>query len=425
MASTVAAWSAILTGALPALQAPERAPKFTPRPRTTAAPRVLKYKQYADSEPRERRVWIEFPAGENCGEATFETFDVAKWRAEQDKVPAGSIHPRSAAVVESMRDPPPGERLHPDRNTMPTASGLASLMAPQDYNYEEAHLAGYDDIMEYQVAVATGKARKKPQTHHMKRGNDEEAEILDLFELITGLELYRDKAMGFVVHYSGKPGATPDGVCVRVPLLVEAKSTDKRLTDDKIPAPHYYQTQTQMYVTMDSTTGLPRMRNVGYIQYCSHPELKRTPYSKSPAIRSSEPRVRILLVKFNAETAARLVDKACCYMDRLSAARAAKAAEADVDGSAPNAPAPPTSTPASTPRAVAAQLPYPDQERGHGRGRVRGRGRARGGFFKRGRGNRGRGTPAVRGRAPPRVRRGSSASRGVVGVKFHARVRHL
>jgi hypothetical protein len=394
-------WSTILTGALPVIQAPERAPKFVPRPRTTATARVLKYKQYKESEARERRVWIEFPAGENCGEATFETFDVAKWRAEQDKVAEGSIHPRSAAVTESMRDPPPGERLHPDRNTMPTASGLASLLAPQDYNYDEAHLAGYDSVMDHQVAVATGKAPKKTQTHHMVRGNKEEAEALDLFELITGLELYRDKTMGLVVHPNGKPGATPDGICVRVPMLLEAKSTDRRLTVEKIPLPHYYQTQTQMYVTMDRDTGLPRVRYVGYIQYCSHPELKRVPHSKAPATRSSEPRIRILLVKFSAEAAARIVEASNRYMDRLSAARTEQQASSPA-------------TPAPTPRNETLQKrPYPGRGRGRG---ISKRGRGDG---TRGRG-RGRGTPSLRARG-----RGKGPASRVLGVKFHARIRGL
>ncbi len=395
-------WSTILTGALPVIQTPERAPKFVPRPRTTATARVLKYKQYKDSEARERRVWIEFPAGENCGEATFETFDVAKWRAEQDKVAEGSIHPRSAAVTESMRDPPPGERLHPDRNTMPTASGLASILAPQDYDYDEAHLAGYDSVMEHQVAVKTGKAPKKPQTHHMVRGNMEEAEALDLFELITGLELYRDKAMGLVVHPSDKPSATPDGICVRVPMLIEAKSTDRRLTVEKIPLPHYYQTQTQMYVTMDRTTGLPRIRCVGYIQYCSHPELKRVPHSKAPAMRSSEPRVRILLVKFNAEAAARIAEASSRYMDRLSVARTEQQASSPA-------------TPAPTPRNETQKRPYPGRGRGRGRG-ISKRGRGDG---ARGRG-RGRGTPSLRTRG-----RGRGVASRVLGVKFHARIRGL
>jgi hypothetical protein len=184
-------------------------------------------------------------------------------------------------------------------------------------------------------------------------------------------------------------------------MLLEAKSTDRRLTVEKIPLPHYYQTQTQMYVTMDRDTGLPRVRYVGYIQYCSHPELKRVPHSKAPATRSSEPRIRILLVKFSAEAAARIVEASNRYMDRLSAARTEQQASSPA-------------TPAPTPRNETLQKrPYPGRGRGRG---ISKRGRGDG---TRGRG-RGRGTPSLRTRG-----RGKGPASRVLGVKFHARIRGL
>ncbi len=296
-------WLGIRTPEEPAAAAVEEERRPAPRGGTRCLPINVRYKKCTDSAPRDYTVTRMFPVRGSSGETKWHEFEPERFLAMQAKIPAGSVHPVSERVAMSMRAPPPGTHLHPDRNTMLTASNVGAVRGRSTYADRDAASAGFATAAELRIAQATGRAPPVRENEHMRRGKREEPEILALIEAIFGIELIRHRPMGLLVHHSGAVGATPDAICARIPCLIEVKSKYNK-TDWAMPDEHYDQVQTQMLATVPRGETTPLIRFVLYVQYVSSPQ-------------SGFPLLSARVVKFDPVVAASILQVATAYVERI------------------------------------------------------------------------------------------------------------
>ncbi len=272
------------------------------------------YRKHGDAEPRRYHVTHVWPrAGMRASPDNADV--VSRWEAvddlapfleQQAALPGGTFHPDVARVVKRMHLPLPGENLSKERTGRVTGSSLPGFMGVSEFAKRDAAEAGYTNAVRYMVDVESGCITRPKKTHHMQRGNDEEPEILDLFEMATGLELYRGseelgwqpgrKCMGsLLLSGTTYAAAAPDGICARVPAFVECKSRDRATTADLYPE-HYLQLQLQMAGTYDAEEGRVLVQQAFYVQYVSAPPCRNT---ASGARLHQQPILSIRLVRFD------------------------------------------------------------------------------------------------------------------------------
>ena len=271
------------------------------------------YKKCGDAEPRPYQVTHVWPrTGARASPDNAEVMsrwesvdDLTPFLEQQNAVPTDSFHPDVARVVKNMHLPPPGEQLSRERAGRVTGSSLPAFMRVSRFAREEAAEAGYADVVRYMVDVESGRIERPRKTHHMQRGNDEEPEILALFELVTGLELYKGsvelgwqpgrKCMGsLLLKGTTYAAAAPDGICARVPAFVECKSRDRATTADLYPE-HYLQLQLQMAGTYDPDEKRVLVPLAFYVQYVSAPPCRNNAQMR----QSLQPILSIRLVRFD------------------------------------------------------------------------------------------------------------------------------
>ncbi len=120
-----------------------------------------------------------------------------------------------------------------------TATNAASIIGQDKYCSKEQL-----------YKIKTKQVPPKPTNFIMQRGIDTEAEGLKMFEYFSGIELVKDKPIGFVLCRK-KPsifGCTPDGVGIWYPCLVELKCPFSRKITHEVPKHYMPQVQFQLYV---------------------------------------------------------------------------------------------------------------------------------------------------------------------------------
>lgn len=283
---------------------PPPAPPTNPRVGSSYEDKKVTYARFGEPEA-EHRVTVVYVASGESGDARWRKLAPEKFVAVQEKLPFGAIHPRCQAVLDVMRPVPAGARVHPDRNRLATGTTVSALLGSNRWIDRDARSEGYATAADLLVARATGLARGVQSNADMQRGVNEESEALDLVERLLGLQLARHKPMGLLVHPGNELGSSPDGICARVPCLVEIKSKRAK-TDLAMPIDHYWQVQCQMLSTAD-TNGIPRITNVLYVQYVSHPP-------------RGHPVLSVRMVQFDPDHGTRLLVCAHEHVKRLRAA---------------------------------------------------------------------------------------------------------
>lgn len=287
---------------------PAEPPPEPPRPPVpgregmTFETKPVRYARYGEEEHAHNVTVCFVGSGQTEEEAAWHKFSPAKFTEFQARLPFGTLHPRCQEVLDVMRPVPPGARVHPDRNRLATGTTVSALLGSNRWLERDARAEGYRSASDLLVARAAGKAVPVRSNKDMDRGVNEEPEALTLVERLFGLQLARDKPMGLLVHPSHELGASPDGILARVPCLVEIKSKRNK-TDIVMPIDHYWQVQCQMLSTANEK-GVPRITNVLYVQYVSHPP-------------SGHPVLSVRLVQFNAKHGTRLLECAHEHVMRI------------------------------------------------------------------------------------------------------------
>lgn len=264
---------------------------------------VVRYKKYADPKALDHSVKVLYPANGSCGTTKWYQFLGDKFAAAQTRIPEGEMHPATSAVLAVMRAVPDGHEVHPDRGLMVTGTTMAGLLGRNHWLKRDAAAEGLASVEELLLARAQGRVPAVQQNAHMLRGKHEEAEALDLLQKVTGIELVRDRRMGYLTHPSKVLGASPDGICKRIPCLVEIKSK-KWKVDLAVPDEHYDQMQTQMLATERVPGEGPLIRAVLYVQYVSRGE-------------KGFPVISIRVVRFNDAMRDEMLAKAHAFCVKL------------------------------------------------------------------------------------------------------------
>jgi hypothetical protein len=267
----------------------------------------VRYKKWTDAEPRTYSVTFVFPRSGSRGPTRWHEFVPELFADAQKRVPPGATHPACAAVLAAAMPVPAGHEVHPARNGVATGTTMAGLLGRSKWLDRDAARAGFVSTEDLLVARAQGREPQVVSNADMERGKREEAEALALLSAAFGIEIGR---IGFLMHPSGVAGASPDGICVRIPCLVEIKSKRAK-TELDMPDEHYDQVQTQLLSTArgaaDSTDAL--IRFALYVQYVSSTD-------------KGFPLMSIRVVKYDKPEAPAMLAAAHRYVARLRAAPA-------------------------------------------------------------------------------------------------------
>jgi len=277
----------------------------------------IRYQQHDEPAESEHVVKVLYLGNGRKGVAQWHWFDAK--RCQQAQCPAGQEHPKVTRVLAAMRPVPVGQRVHPDRDGLATGTKFGALFGCDEYADRDAKTYGLKDGAALVVARAKGLVPPVESNWHMKRGEREESEALDLFEKLTKLELVRSQKMGLLVHPANTVGASPDGLCRRLPLFVEIKSK-YRATTVEMPEPHFYQTQCQMLATVPpGGGGVPLIKYVAYFQYVSR-------------AASGFPLCSLRMVKFDAALTDAMLLRAAGFVKAIRGGGGGEPTSADGDG---------------------------------------------------------------------------------------------
>lgn len=151
--------------------------------------------------------------------------------------------PSSEALDQGRKYPDGTAAWHKKRAESVTASDVPVILGVSPYLKPSA-------LLDIKLGVAK---RKEPWKAAVEYGRKHEPEALRLFQQHTGIELYDEKP-GFIQHKALQwLGATPDAICKNEAAVVEVKcgfkANNYETSLDKISPLHYWQIQTQMFVS--------------------------------------------------------------------------------------------------------------------------------------------------------------------------------
>lgn len=163
--------------------------------------------------------------------------DITSCDYDCEEVSKDGMHPKVAMMLHRPRIDSQSERWKTKRKCMITATNVASILNKSPWQSRAVLFKR-----------KTGQKEPTQRNFAMNHGIYYEPEALRVFTLVTGIELYQG-SIGLLEHRDFDwIGATPDGVCLYYPWLIEIKCPQKRPLVHKCPPYYYTQIQLQLEV---------------------------------------------------------------------------------------------------------------------------------------------------------------------------------
>lgn len=152
---------------------------------------------------------------------------------EQIRDEYSGMHPKVAMMLRRPRIDSGSERWKNKRKCMITATNVASILKKSPWQSRQMLFKR-----------KTGQKEPVAKNFAMNHGIFYEPEALRVFAMVTGIDIYQG-SMGLLEHRDFDwIGATPDGVCMFYPWLLEIKCPQRLPL--KHDCPEYYYTQIQL-----------------------------------------------------------------------------------------------------------------------------------------------------------------------------------